>query len=343
MLAASLGLSAVVLWACYGFSVKPVDEAVGISPLNMPSFQHFPGALRSRLQKLIATDPRVPAPELWNGLASAWVLNRAESPSYLLGRRKLGGWWYFFPVALLVKLPLPLLIALALGSVLIVMRRRNEELYPLAGLAGILLVTTQVNYQVGTRHVLVCVLLMCITASTGLISLLDSTSLRSVAALTVVAVVLWQGIESARSQSDFLAYFNELAGRDPSRVLATGCDLECGQDMYALARELRARGITHFTLATWTSADVDRLDLPGYDVPHLNERPTGWIAIGIAQCGPETSCMRNFLQKASIGSSATSLSQKSVKRSSSIMWSRTQPRCRRHSKDGPVRPDVIER
>jgi hypothetical protein len=25
------------------------------------------------------------------------------------------------------------------------------------------------------------------------------------------------------------------------------------------------------------------------------------------------------------------------------MWSRTQPRCRRHSKDGPVRPDVIER
>src|SRR5258705_3343508 len=35
---------------------------------------------------------------------------------YLLGERSTTGWWYFFPVALAVKTPIPLLWFLVLGA-----------------------------------------------------------------------------------------------------------------------------------------------------------------------------------------------------------------------------------
>jgi 4-amino-4-deoxy-L-arabinose transferase-like glycosyltransferase len=275
----ALGLAVVVLWACYGFSMRPVDEAMGITPSTMPSFQHFPPSLRGALQKLILADPRLPAPELMHGLAEAWVLNQAKSESYLLGQVKLGGWWYFFLDALLVKLPMPLLVAFVIGLASLVKFRRVDELYPVAGLIGVLLVTTRVSYQAGTRHVLLCVLLITITAAFGLGRLLDREWRRPVAVLLLVLVLSWQVFESAKAQSDFIAYFNELAGPDPSKILVTGCDLDCGQDMYGLTRELRSRGINRFTLAVWSSADLDSLRLPSYNVPLRGERPSGWIAV----------------------------------------------------------------
>jgi len=45
-------------------------------------------------------------------------------------------------------------------------------------------------------------------------------------------LLLWQCISSLNAHPDYIAYFNELAGRDPSRVLVTGCDLDCGQDLF---------------------------------------------------------------------------------------------------------------
>lgn len=275
----ALGLAVVVLWGCYGFSLRPVDEAVGITPSTMPSFQHFPPSMRARLQKLILSDPRLPAPELMHGLAEAWVLNQAKTESYLLGQIRLGGWWYFFFDALLVKLPLPLLIAFLIGLVSLLKSRRLGEFYPLAALCGVLLVTTGVSYKAGTRHVLVCVPLMMVTAALGLGKLLDREWRKPIVVSLVLLLLLWQVIESARAQTDFIAYFNELAGQDPSKILVTGCDLDCGQDMYALSRELRSRGINHFTLAVWSSADLDSLGLPSYNVPLSGERPSGWIAV----------------------------------------------------------------
>jgi len=57
---------------------------------------------------------------------------------------------------------------------------------------------------------------------------------RSAIGAAVVALLVWQAAESASAQSDFLAYFNQLAGKDSSSVLVTGCDLDCGQDLFLL-------------------------------------------------------------------------------------------------------------
>jgi hypothetical protein len=95
------------------------------------------------------------------------------------------------------------------------------------------------------------------------------------------ALLIAQIVSSASAGRDFLAYFNSLAGRDPSKILVQGCDLDCGQDLTLLSRELHARKISHITLAVWTSADMTQADLPSFDVAQPSQPVTGWFAISL--------------------------------------------------------------
>jgi len=227
----------------------------------MPSFQHFPRPLRATAQAVVLRNPRLPAPELLHAIALAWALDKSASPSYLFGHLKLGGWWYFYLVGLGVKLPLPLILVFAAAVVVLLKYRETSALLPLVALAAVLLITLRVSYQVGTRHILVAVPLITIVAGLGLGSLLERANWRRVAGVAVVVLLVWQAAESASAQSDFLAYFNQLAGKDPSAVLVTGCDLDCGQDLFRLSRELHARSISECTLLVWSSADIARSGL----------------------------------------------------------------------------------
>ena len=242
--------------------MRPLQEAAGISASSMPSFQHFPQALRSSAQALVLWNPRLPAPELLHGAALAWALNRLGSASYLFGQVKSGGWWYFYLVALAVKLPLPLLVLFVTAIVVLAKYKEMSMLFPLAALAAVLLITLHVSYQVGMRHILVTVPLITIVGGLGIAAPLRHTRGLRLVGIAVVALLVWQAGESISAQSDFLAYFNELAGKDPSSVLVTGCDLDCGQDLFRLARELHARNTSQCTLLLWSSADIARSNLP---------------------------------------------------------------------------------
>ena len=45
-------------------------------------------------------------PQDWVGFATQMIYQREGGPSYLLGERRMTGWWYYYPVALAVKVPL---------------------------------------------------------------------------------------------------------------------------------------------------------------------------------------------------------------------------------------------
>ncbi|MFX8381741.1 hypothetical protein ABTL77_20285, partial [Acinetobacter baumannii] len=49
--------------------------------------------------------------DLAEGVVALKAHNDSGHLSFLLGHLKAGGWWYFYPVDLAVKTPLPLLIA----------------------------------------------------------------------------------------------------------------------------------------------------------------------------------------------------------------------------------------
>ena len=62
-----------------------------------PSFQHFPGPVRSFARAVVVIkDPLVPAPALLRGPSSVWVLNKSGTQSYLLGKVKTEAGGTFF-------------------------------------------------------------------------------------------------------------------------------------------------------------------------------------------------------------------------------------------------------
>jgi hypothetical protein len=280
-LAVALAWALIVVWAGYGFSVGHVREAMKISPASMPSFQHFPGPAQGVARAIVQKDVLLPAPALLRGAAIAWVLNKSAPPAYLLGHVKNGGWWYFFFVGVGVKAPLAFLLLCLAGLWAIFSRPlRWQAVAPVASVAAILFVTMFVKYNAGTRHVMVLFPLLAIIAGCGCGFLWNAQGrVRIPARTALAALLLWQCVSSFRAAPDYIAYFNELAGHDPSHVLLAGCDLDCGQDLFRLSRALHERNISQLNLAIWSSADMSQMDLPAFTVPPPFTPVSGWVAI----------------------------------------------------------------
>lgn len=278
-------MAIVTLWASYGFAVGHVREDMNLSAESLPSFRQFPAPMARAERWLVASDPVIPAPALIKGVAEAWVLKKERPAAYLLGHIKDGGWWYFFLLGVAVKSPLPFLILAAIGTLSLKTfdaRRRWRAMAPLLAALAVLLITMPVKYNACVRHVMVVFPLLVIVAGSGCSYLWHQQEGRRIAARAGLIVLLsWQVVSTMRAQGDFLAYFNELAGSDPSRVMVAGCDLDCGQDLDLLSREFHARNISHATIAFWTSADPKHTDLPSFDLPQAYRPVNGWFAISL--------------------------------------------------------------
>lgn len=230
---------------------------------------------------MVVNDWCIPAPAFFHGFADAWVLSKTAVPTYMFGALRKSC-WYFFLAGVFFKSPLPLSILCGIG--LFFMARRYRELSwsswaPVAAAGAIFLVTLPVKYHAGMRHVLVLFPLFAMLGGAGAIYLWTAASARRFAQAALIVLLAWQGYETILAQPDFIAYFNEFAGTDPSRVLVTGCDLDCGQDIFRLAQDLKTRNINSFNLAVWSSADMERIGLPHFGVLQPFRPVDGWVAV----------------------------------------------------------------
>ena len=226
----------------------------------------------------------MPAPGLLNGIASAWAFNKEGPPSYFMGQIKRGGWWYFFFVDLALKSPLAFLVLGLIGLIALVQDRARKwtALSPAASMSAILLATTMTKVYYGVRHVIAVYPLLAIVAGYGASYLWQVQGRRQIAARSILSILLvWQIGSSLSASGDFLAYFNVLAGKDPSKIFVAGCDLDCGQDLIRLSKELKARKVSHVTLALWTSTDMSQVDLPTFQVAQASKPVAGWFAISL--------------------------------------------------------------
>jgi hypothetical protein len=278
----AVGVALILLWGSYGFSTGHVREEFNLSVNSMPSFQHFPVVVRNLARSTVVNNWRIPAPALFHGFAETWVLNKTVSSTYMFGAVR-ESCWYFFLGGVFFKSPIPLLILCAVGLTFVVSRCRElnwSAFAPAIAAAAIFLVTLPVKYHAGMRHVLIVFPLLVIVAGAGVAHLLRvKGAAQTWARIALLMLLGWQGFETIRAQKDFIAYFKELGGSDPSRVMVTGCDLDCGQDIFRLADELRTRGISRLSLAIWSSADMQRAGLPSFEVLQPSTRVSGWIAI----------------------------------------------------------------
>jgi Dolichyl-phosphate-mannose-protein mannosyltransferase len=255
----SLGLAALVaffvIWAIYRFSFGKVYFA----------------------------DIRLPAPELFAGIRDVLQHNAEGHPGYLLGKPSNNGFWYFYLVDIAVKTPLALLALFFIGAAAwrngAILRRAY---LPLAFASGILVVAMFSRINIGIRHVMPLYAGMCITAAVGLVSLLESSTVRRWAVWTALLLAAWYSGSSLLSHPDYLPYFNALAGSHPENIVVDS-DLDWGQDMKRLAVKLRQVGAPRVYLLPMSLGNLEKqFGFPPVidNIDALNPSP-GWNAVSL--------------------------------------------------------------
>ncbi len=288
-----------VLWAVYRFTWG--------TPLQLP----FPLPL--------------PAPFFWDNLwatLAGLVQETVVKPDFLLGQASTGGWWYYFPVAIAVKTPLPLLILTAAGTAALARKRegRRQGLLWLPPLAFVLMGLTGV-LTIGYRHMLPAVPFAILLAGNS-VDWLQLRARREVtwagwaASAAGALLLLWLAVGTLAIFPHQEAYFNALAGpwRNWSNILVDS-NLDWGQDLPALRRVMDERGIDSVNLAYFGKAvpelyGVRYRPLPGYlrfmqgrEIAAYNPYtpPPGWYAISatslrLGTLQPETTDLYAFFR-----------------------------------------------
>lgn len=252
----------------------------------------------------------VPAPELLAGIRQLAAHNDTGHPSYLFGQISRHGWWYYWFVVLAIKTPVAFLSLGVVGvAIALVQRRRQVDwrfIAPVLGAVGVLLVAMLGSIDIGVRHILPIYPLLAISAAGAAMTLWRQRP-GAVAMRTAIALlVLWQVVDAARAYPGFLADFNEIAGKDPSRVLVDS-NLDWGQDLRELADTLQARDVTSLTLFYFGTTPVGAFVLA--DTVRIGGAgpATGWIAASRTYlAGAYAPCftwLRDYTPVASIGSS----------------------------------------
>jgi hypothetical protein len=253
-LAAAVGVGALVIWAVYSFS------------FGKPHGWNF----------------SVPAPSLFEGVDFALYHNSRGHAAYFLGEIKNTGWWYFFPVLLLLKTPIAWLLLMAIG-IGVCLARRTQVAYwmPVAFALGVLVPGMTSHVNIGLRHILPIFSGLAILAGLGLLKLIEDAPRRKWEGGLAIALPAWLAISGALQHPNYLAYFNELVGDHPERIVVDS-DLDWGQDTIRLARRLKQLGATQVNYNT-LNLTPDRLvvwpGLPPVQGIKALKPAEGWTAV----------------------------------------------------------------
>ncbi|HET7294808.1 MAG TPA: BTAD domain-containing putative transcriptional regulator [Vicinamibacteria bacterium] len=205
----------LVLWADYGFRRSALPGGVAAEP----AFRALVGQVAAGKGESRLADAAIGAaraglvPEAY-GWGLAYVAYDAIDgrPVWLLGQAHPTGQWYYFPLVILVKTPLPLLL-LAAAAAPVARRRRDEW----QGLLPFLLVPTALwlavsvatPLNIGVRHALpVFPFLIVAAAGAGAALARWNGAARALVGLLLMA----QAVSVLRSEPHLLGYANEAFG-----------------------------------------------------------------------------------------------------------------------------------
>jgi hypothetical protein len=190
-----------------------------------------------------------------------------DAPAFLLGQTSTTGWWYYFPVAYLFKVPVGFTALVATSAVVSVRAWRAEALRktggglasfaaaplraPLVGVIvfGAFLMRSDLN--AGFRHALPLLPLLAVFASVGGVRFMKARR----GPLVVAALVTLQAISVLSVYPDFLAYSSVLAGgRDRAYRVLVDSSLDWGQGLLELRSFMEEEGVEGVSLSYFGSA-----------------------------------------------------------------------------------------
>ena len=197
-------------------------------------------------------------------------------PGFLLGERRVGGWWYFFPVAFALKTPLGLhLLALAAAAAGVLAARggawrawaSHGARASAVAAALILAIAMASRTNLGMRHVLPLLPFVCILIAQG-VAWLYARHGRKAAVFAAACFVAMAG-STLRYYPYFLSYLSEYAQGRPVYETLIDSNTDWGQGLIGLREWMRARGVDRVALGYFGSAlpggyGVRYVAMPGY-------------------------------------------------------------------------------
>ena len=217
----------------------------------------------------------VPLPDSFlKGVFYTLLLGQHGQVSFFHGEISHTGWWYYFPAAIFLKYPTGLLIVGIVG--LIALWRSSLSLsfkvsFTLPPFV-VLCAAMMQSVNVGVRSVLPIAPYLAFWSGAAL-WYWKSKLFR----FLLIAVLLSSVISGVSKYPDFLTYFNPLVGGTSSAdKWLVDSNLDWGQDLPALAKELKKRDIDEVRLAFFGMGKPSY-----YGIKELNPLVTdrGWYAI----------------------------------------------------------------
>jgi hypothetical protein len=201
--------------------------------------------------------------------------------AYLLGKFAVMGWWYYFPIAALVKMPSATLLLLILGLSLAVWRgpwrRISFDFWLLAVPPFVFFATAMVFSHVNTgfRYLLPAVPFLIVLGARLLLAH-GPARLRSAFVPVLAALVLLLMAESVAIYPHYLAFFNWPSGgpsKGPRYLLDT--NLDWGQDLKNLADWAEQNGMVELCLCYFGNAPPEHYRLVRGPLPRTGD-PSEW-------------------------------------------------------------------
>jgi hypothetical protein len=198
------------------------------------------------------------------------LLGRVDSnghATYFLGQAGLGGWPNYFPVLLLVKLSIPMLLLIAAGIFQAISRLSKEWwnlLFIVSPIVLLVYAGSAGKMQIGFRHILPVVPFLLMLAAYAIRWYRTRTGWFAAAAL-----LIWNEGSSLEIHPDYLMYFNFIGGGADQgwRISVTGDDY--GQGDAELLRWLQARNVRVLNYGGfgWGNAILNRAGIATKTLP----------------------------------------------------------------------------
>jgi glycosyltransferase involved in cell wall biosynthesis len=280
-LSAAIAIAFLLTWSGFRFSFRPavasdtffdeVDRATGNA-----GFAH--DAVRW------AFSVPLPMPELVEGIGAVRRHALDGHWTYAFGERTQRGRWYYFPVILLITIPVTTLILIAVGGGYCAWRKgtwkvTSDQVAVTSVPLAVLTVNAFSTINIGVRHGLALHPFAALLAGCLAEWLWREFRHRPWARAAVAAMLVGHVVSSVSAHPDYATYTNILAGSHPERIcLHTAAG---DGDLFRLSSRLKQLGIERVELALPGLVRPEAAGIRNYAMLEPQARPTGWVAASI--------------------------------------------------------------
>lgn len=163
--------------------------------------------------------------------------------SYLMGQYSDKGWWYYFPLIILFKTPLAVLVLVLIG--LFMKPEKKTVFFIFMPIGAFLAVAMSSHVNIGIRHILIIYPFLFILAALGARFLLNfQIKKKNLLPILLLLLCVWHVSDTLTITPHQLSYFNVLAGGSKNgHKIMVDSNYDWGLNDYDLENYVKERAI----------------------------------------------------------------------------------------------------